>query len=135
MSYGARMLAECDVISLIPILDGERAREFYENKLGLRFIADDGFALVFEVNGRSLRLTKVHELTPYPFSIIGWQVQDIEAAVRGLGERGVEFERFEQLEQNDLGVWSVPDGSAKVAWFKDPDGNLLSVVESPHSDA
>lgn len=125
------MLAPHDVISLIPIRDGEAARAFYEGVLGLRFVVDDGFAVVFEVNGRYLRLTRVPELNPQPFSIIGWQVADIAAIVDGLAERGVVFERYPQLEQDARGVWQVPDGSAKVAWFKDPEGNLLSVVESP----
>lgn len=129
------MLAGCDVISLIPIADAEAARAFYETTLGLRFISDDNFALVFEVNGRFLRLTKVEKLTPQPFSIIGWQVPDAEATVQALAAAGVEFERYGFMEQDELGIWAVPDGSAKVAWFKDPDGNLLSLVESPHDDA
>ncbi len=129
------MLGAHDVISLIPIVDAKAARSFYEKTLGLRFISDDDFALVFEVNGRFLRLTKVQELTPQPFSIIGWQVPDAEATVRALAKAGVEFERYGFMDQDELGIWAVPDGSAKVAWFKDPDGNLLSLVESPHDDA
>lgn len=127
------MLGTHDVISLIPIADADAARAFYERTLGLRFLEDDGFAVVFEVNGRFLRLTRVPELTPQPFAIIAWLVPDIAAAVRALAARGVAFERFPQFPQDELGVWTAPDGSAKVAWFKDPDGNLLSVVESPHS--
>ncbi len=130
----AGMLSRCDVISLIPVKDADAARAFYEKTLGLRFISDDDFALVFEVNGRFLRLTKVKELEPQPFSIIGWQVPDATATVKGLTDEGVEFERYGFMEQDDLGIWTVPDGSAKVAWFKDPDGNLLSLVESPHDE-
>jgi catechol 2,3-dioxygenase-like lactoylglutathione lyase family enzyme len=129
------MLGSLDVISLIPITDGARARVFYEETLGLPFIEDDGFAVVFEVNGRRLRLTKVEELRAQPFSIIGWRTPDIEATVRGLAERGVSFSRYPYLEQDELGIWRVPDGSAKVAWFEDPDGNVLSVVEAPDADA
>jgi len=125
------MLSRHDVISLIPIRDGDSARHFYEETLGLRFVDDDGFAIVFEVHGRFLRLTRVPELTPQPFSIIGWQVPDIAETVRGLMERGVTFTRYPQLEQDELGVWATPDGSARVAWFPDPEGNVLSVVESP----
>ena len=124
------MLGSSHVISLIPVRDADRAREFYESKLGLRFIDDDGFALVFEAGGRFLRLTVVDELSPQPFSIIAWQVADMAAQVADLQERGVACERYDSLPQDDLGIWTVPDGSAKVAWFRDPDGNVLSLVES-----
>ena len=124
------MLAGCDVISLIPIRDAERARRFYSDTLGLPFVSEDGFAVVFEVGGRTLRLTKVEAFTPQPFSIIGWRVADIATTVQGLADRGVTFERYAALAQDDLGIWAVPDGSARVAWFEDPDGNLLSIVET-----
>lgn len=118
---------------MIHICEAERARAFYEDTLGLRFIADDGFALVFEVNGRFLRLARVQDLRPQPFAVIAWQVPDIAGTVRGLRERGVAFERYPHFEQDELGIWTAPDRSAKVAWFKDPDGNVLSVVESEHA--
>lgn len=123
------MLTNLDPIPLVPTLDADRSRPFYEHTLGLPFVSDDGFAVVFDVNGRTLRLTRVRELTPHPFSILGWHVPDIAATVRGLAEKGVVFERYAQFDQDELGVWAAPDGSAKVAWFHDPDGNLLSVVE------
>lgn len=127
------MLTGHDVISLVPIRDAEAARAFYEETLGLRFIADDGFAVVFEVNGRFLRLTRVPELTPQPFSIIGWMVPDIAASAAALRDAGVELVRYDFMQQDALGVWTAPDGSAKVAWFHDPEGNLLSIVEAAHA--
>lgn len=124
------MLVDRPLVCLIPIRDAARARAFYEEVLGLRFVNDDGFALSFEVGGRSLRLTKVPELTPHPFSIAAWEVSGIAETVRGLAARGVEFQRYEGMEQDDLGIWTAPGGAAKVAWFRDPDGNLLSVVQA-----
>ena len=128
------MLSDTSAIHLIPVLaaNADKARSFYEQTLGLRFIADDGFALVFEVDGRFLRLTRVPQLTPQPFSVIAWQVSDIDATVRGLIKAGVSFNRIPQLPQDDLGIWTTPDGVTKVAWFRDPDGNELSLVQSPH---
>lgn len=125
------MLASHDVLSLIPTQKPDEARRYYEEVLGLEYVDDDGFAVVFRVNGRFLRLTKVESFTPQPFSIIGWHVDDIASTVRGLIERGAVMERYDMLEQDELGIWAVPGDHARVAWFKDPDGNTLSVVESP----
>ena len=124
------MLAGCEVVSLLPIRDAARARRFYADTLGLRFVSEDGFAVVFDAGDGMLRLTTVEAFTPQPFAIIGWRVSDIATTVRGLADRGVAFERYAALTQDDLGIWAPPDGSAKVAWFEDPDGNLLSVVEA-----
>ena len=124
------MLAGCEVVSLLPIRDAARARRFYADTLGLRFVSEDGFAVVFDAGDRMLRLTTVEAFTPQPFASIGWRVSDIATTVRGLADRGVAFEPYAALTRDDLGIWAPPDGSAKVAWFEDPDGNLLSVVET-----
>ena len=124
------MLADVDVISLLPTAKPDEARAFYEQVLGLRFLADDGFALVFEINGRLLRLTKIPGFTPQPFSVIAWHVTSAEETVRTLLDRGVTMERYDMFEQDELGIWTVPGDSARIAWFKDPDGNVLSVVEA-----
>jgi len=116
------------IIAFIPTTNAIRARRFYESKLGLRFVSDDGFALVFDANGTMLRVVKVGEYTPFPFTLIGWKVEGIEAVARKLAKKRVKFERFQGMKQNRLGIWTSPDGS-RVAWFKDPDGNLLSVSE------
>jgi catechol 2,3-dioxygenase-like lactoylglutathione lyase family enzyme len=99
-----------------------------EGVLGLRFVKDDGFTLVLDANGIMVRVAKAPEFNPAPFTILGWQVTGIEKVVTGFRERGVQFERFGFLEQDKLGIWTAPTGD-KVAWFKDPDGNTLSVSE------
>jgi hypothetical protein len=96
--------------------------------LGLRFVKDDGFALVMDANGIMVRVAKAPEFKPATFTILGWQVSDIEKVVRSLQKRGVQFEIFGFFKQDELGIWTAPTGD-KVAWFKDPDGNVLSVSE------
>jgi catechol 2,3-dioxygenase-like lactoylglutathione lyase family enzyme len=121
------MLASVDIVAFVPTKDAEKARAFYEGVLGLRFVKDDGFAMVLDANGIMVRVAKT-EFTPAPFTILGWQVSDIEKRVAGLQEKGVRFERFGFFEQDALGIWTAPSGD-KVAWFKDPDGNILSVSQ------
>ena len=123
------MLGSTNIIAFVPITDGERARAFYEGVLGLRFLKDDGFALVLEANGIMVRAAKMKEVTPAQFTVLGWQVTDIENVVRGLQEKGVKFEIFGFFKQDALGIWTAPTGD-KVAWFKDPDGNILSLQNS-----
>ncbi len=102
--------------------------------MGLRFIADERFALVFDINGRMLRIFKVQALSPEKRTVLGWDVEDIAAVVDRLAERGVTFERFEDMPQDARGIWRSPTG-AQVAWFKDPDGNTLSLTQfAPRSD-
>src|SRR5205814_4549648 len=99
---------------------------FYQDTLGLDFVGDEQFALVFDLAGTMLRVTRVDDLRPQPFTVLGWRVGDLAASVTGLAGRGVRFERFGGLEQDALGIWHSPSG-VQVAWFKDPDGNLLSL--------
>lgn len=124
------MLAAAPLITLIPSTDAVRARAFYEGTLGLPLLADDPFALVFGVGGTTLRVTKLESFVPQPFAILGWNVTDIRGAVSALVARGVTFERYPGMEQDELGVWSSPGGAA-IAWFKDPEGNVLSLVQAP----
>lgn len=125
----SRLLGDCDVMAFAPTCDQARAIEFYRDKLGLRLISQDGFAAVFDANGITLRVSSVPQpLAPQPFTILGWKVPDIAAAVRSLESAGVIFERYPQIPQDELGIWAAP-GGAKVAWFKDPDGNILSMTE------
>jgi len=121
------MLGSIDIVAFVPTKDFEKARAFYEGVLGLRFVKNDGFAMVLDANGIMVRVAKA-QFTPAPFTILGWQVPDIEKMVAGLQARGVQFERFGFLEQDALGIWTAPSGD-KVAWFKDPDGNVLSVSQ------
>lgn len=124
------MLGSCNVIAFVATKDQERARAFYADMLGLRLVEDQPFALVFDANGVMLRVAKVRELAAAPHTVLGWRVDDATRAVRELRDRGVEMERFGDLQQDDAGIWTSPDG-ARIAWFKDPDGNTLSVTEFP----
>ena len=122
------MLGSMKIVAFVPIKDSEKARSFYEGVLGLRFVKDDGFALVFEANGIMVRAAQMKDFTPAQFTVLGWQVYEIENVVRDLQKKGVHFEIFGFFQQDELGVWTAPTGD-KVAWFKDPDGNILSVSQ------
>jgi catechol 2,3-dioxygenase-like lactoylglutathione lyase family enzyme len=122
------MLGSTRVVAFIPTRDFQRSRAFYEGALGLRVVSEDSFALVLDAKGIVIRVTKVPEFNPQQFTILGWEVPDIEKYVSGLGEKGVAFERYGFPSQDERGIWSAP-GGAKVAWFKDPDGNTLSLTQ------
>ena len=122
------MMSDGKVIAFVTTTDGARARAFYEGVLGLRVVGDDDFAVVLDANGTMVRISKAKETTPAPHTVLGWDVADITAKVRGLRERGVTFERYGFLTQDEAGIWAAP-GGARVAWFKDPDGNLLSLTQ------
>jgi catechol 2,3-dioxygenase-like lactoylglutathione lyase family enzyme len=125
------MLASMDLIAFVPTRNPKKASEFFETTLGLRFVSDDQFALVFDANGVMVRVVDVSGVADYkpaPFTILGWSVSSVGKTVKELQRKGVNFERFPGMEQDQLGVWSSPSG-AKVAWFKDPDGNVLSLTE------
>lgn len=122
------MLTNHNAISFVATRNPTAARSFYERILGLRLVADEHFALVFDVNGRMLRIAKTNELTPAAHTVLGWEVEDIESKVKDLRARGVAFVRFENMPQDALGIWTSPSG-AKVAWFRDPDGNNLSLTQ------
>lgn len=122
------MLGKSPLIAFVATADGVRARQFYGETLGLKVLSDDPYALVVEAGMTLLRIQKVGALRPQSFTVLGWQVPDIRAAIDGLAKRGVKFERFEGMDQDERGVWTSPIG-AGVAWFKDPDGNTLSLSE------
>lgn len=122
------MLGSCDPIAFVATANAASAREFYEGVLGLRFLADEPVALVFDASGVMLRVTKVQSVTPAGYTVLGWRVDDIATLAKELATQGVTFERYQGFQQDELGIWSAPDG-AKVAWFKDLDGNLLSLTQ------
>jgi catechol 2,3-dioxygenase-like lactoylglutathione lyase family enzyme len=122
------MLADCDVIGFIPTKDAAQARKFYEETLGLRFLSGDIFAVVMEANRTMIRIVQVKDFTAFPFTILGWKVQNIEEEVETLNRRGITFHRYNWLQQGESGIWTAP-GGAKVAWFHDPDGNVLSLSQ------
>ncbi len=124
------MLSSNKIVGFVATKDYAKARNFYEHILGIEFVNQDPFAIEFRSGGNMIRISKVPDFTPVPFTVLGWEVEDIRTVVQDLTKRGVSFEKYSFLKQDDLGIWDAP-GGARVAWFKDPDGNLLSV--SQHS--
>ncbi|MDQ6710146.1 MAG: VOC family protein [Candidatus Dormibacteraeota bacterium] len=122
------MLETSDLIAFVSSSDAKRAREFYAETLGLTLEEESPFAVVFEVNGVMLRVTVVDSVQPAPYTVLGWRVDDIDATVRSLAARGVAFLRYEGMGQDTLGIWRAPS-KARIAWFKDLDGNILSLTE------
>jgi catechol 2,3-dioxygenase-like lactoylglutathione lyase family enzyme len=108
--------------------DPARAKRFYRDVLGLKLTSEDGFALVFDNGGTPLRVTTVAKVVAAPYTVLGWQVHDIAATIQELAGAGVVFERYSGMEQDELSIWDAP-GGARVAWFRDPDGNLLSLSQ------
>ena len=106
----------------------ERAREFYERVLGLEFVADEPPALVFRVGASMLRIQKVERVHATPYTAMGWAVSDIRRTVHDLCLAGVVFQRYEGMNQDDDEIWHAPSG-AFVAWFRDPDGHVLSLTQ------
>src|SRR5690242_18605602 len=121
-------LSRQDVMTFIATRNAKKARKFYSETLGLQFISEDPYALVFDLNGTMLRIQKVQHLTPAQYTSLGWSVRDIRAAVTTLAERGVRFEQYPGMGQDELGIWKSP-GGAKIAWFRDPDGQTLSFTQ------
>ena len=124
------MLAAAKLVAFGATADVARARAFYAETLGLAVRYEDDFALVLDANGVELRLQKVRALTPAGFTTLGWEVRDVDAVATALEEQGISLERYRWLEQDARGVWLAPSG-ARIAWFRDPDGNLLSVAQYP----
>jgi len=124
------MLSDSKLVGFVTTTDYAKARSFYEGQLGLRFVSQDQFALVIDSGGNMIRISKMPEVKPQQFTVLGWEVTDVEAKVTQLQQKGITFERYGLPGQDERGIWTAP-GGAKVAWFKDPDGNILSI--SQHS--
>ncbi len=125
-------LAAADIIAFLPIVNVAQAKHFYREVLGLRLLSEEPpIALVFDAHGIMLRLVIAKEVPPRFGTALGWRVADAAVVVKELAAAGIGFERYQGMNQDALGVWTSPTG-AKVAWFKDPDGNLLSISE--HSE-
>jgi catechol 2,3-dioxygenase-like lactoylglutathione lyase family enzyme len=122
------MLASSRLVGFIATADAERARAFYGDVLGLALVEDNGFSLVFDAQGTTLRVQRVEAVAPHPYTALGWRVDDLAATVRALVGAGVAMARFPGLPQDADGIWDTPDGS-RVAWFHDPDGNTLSLEQ------
>ena len=122
------ILENNEVMAFVATTQPEKARTFYCDLLGLPLEDDSPFALVVRTANGVLRIQKVQGFTPLPFTVLGWKVGNIQSTVNQLLAKGVKFERFEGMSQDDLGIWVSP-GGAKVCWFKDPDGNVLSLTQ------
>jgi catechol 2,3-dioxygenase-like lactoylglutathione lyase family enzyme len=122
-------LSDHSIIGFVATSDPERARTFYSEKLALPLLEEQlPFALVYDAHGTMLRVTVVKEVRPMGYTVLGWKVPDIVAAVNGLTAAGVKFERYPGMQQDERGIWTLP-GGGKVAWFKDPDENTLSLSQ------
>lgn len=122
------MLNHAKLVAFAGVSDLDRSRDFYSGKLGLPEVEFDGHSSVLDANGTMLRLTPVREVRLAEYTLIGWDVTDIAATIRELGSRGVAINFYDGVEQDELGIWTAPNG-AKVAWFDDPDGNNLSITQ------
>jgi catechol 2,3-dioxygenase-like lactoylglutathione lyase family enzyme len=122
------VLSTSDVIAFAPTTDLARARSFYEATLGLSVVDESPFAVVFDAHGTMLRITAVAEVAHPGYTVLGWGVSDVSNAVRRLASLGVVFARYQGMDQDADGVWTTPNGD-RIAWFTDPDGNVLSLTE------
>jgi catechol 2,3-dioxygenase-like lactoylglutathione lyase family enzyme len=124
------MLEGNRLMAFVPVSNADAARRFYRDTLGLPLISEDGFALAFDVEGVMLRATLIPKFTPQPFTVLGWQVADARTMAKRLAAGGVTLERFNGMLQDEDGLWQAP-GGALIGWFKDPDGNTLSITQLP----
>jgi catechol 2,3-dioxygenase-like lactoylglutathione lyase family enzyme len=122
------MLSSSRMIGFVLTTDSKKARDFYEQKLGFQFISDDAYALVMRAGETMIRVGKGIDFTPAANTVLGWEVEDIQAMVSWLKARGVVFEKYPFVQDKELAIWTAPTGD-RVAWFKDPDGNVLSVSQ------
>ncbi|MCX6169313.1 MAG: VOC family protein [Ignavibacteriales bacterium] len=122
------MLNKSNLIGFAATSNSAKAKKFYKETLGLKFVSSDQFALVFDANGTMLRIQKVNNVNPHSYTTLGWQVADIKKEVNTLLKRGIKFNRYKGMNQDENGIWTSP-GKAKIAWFTDPDGNILSLTE------
>lgn len=124
------LLGSARLMAFVSTSDAGRAKAFYRDTLGLRLWSEDGFAIVFDSNGVILRVSIAREVALAPYTVLGWEVDDIVARVQELGQAGVKFERYSFPGVDEMGIWTAPGGT-RVAWFKDPDGNILSISQHP----
>jgi catechol 2,3-dioxygenase-like lactoylglutathione lyase family enzyme len=122
------MLSSEKLVAFVSTTNADRARAFFRDKLGLKLVSEDSFALVFDSGGAPLRVALAKEIKPAQYTVLGWDVKDLRATVLDLKKAGIACEIFGFFKQDDLGIWTAPNGD-QVAWFKDPDGNMLGVAQ------
>ena len=122
-------LTSCRPVTFVGTRDRAKATAFYGGTLGLAQVAEDPFAVTYDLAGTPLRLTDIGSHDPSPHTVLGWIVADIAAKAAELRERGVRFEIYQGFDQDELGIWHAPGGGAQIAWFLDPDGNNLSLTQ------
>ncbi len=122
------MLRTSHAVAFLPSTDLERSERFFVDVLGLVVSSRSDFACVLDLGGATLRVTKVEDLRPQPFTVLGWVVDDVRAELAALRAYGVEPMRYDGMTQDDDGVWTAPGGEG-IAWFQDPDGNVLSLTQ------
>jgi catechol 2,3-dioxygenase-like lactoylglutathione lyase family enzyme len=125
----AAHLSDSRVMAFAATRDAARAKQFYGDVLGLRLVHEDPFGIQFDGKGGAIRIAVVPELTPAGYTVLGWHVTNIRTTINELTGAGVRFERYDGMQQDELGIWAAPGGGF-VAWFKDPDGNTLSLTQS-----
>jgi len=123
--------ASAKTMAFIVTRDREKAKAFYAGQLGFKLVHEDPFAAVYDLNGTMLRVSTVENHVAQPHTVLGWEVADIAQTALALRDQGIAFTIYEGFEQDELGIWSAPGSASKVAWFTDPDGNLLSLAQSP----
>jgi len=123
------LLESAPIMAFSATTDATRAKAFYQDQLGLRLVSEEQYALVFDAGGTMLRVQRVKEVREAQYTSLGWNVPDIAATVGDLANAGVKFEQYGMPGQDEKGIWTPPGSTAKVAWFKDPDGNILSLTQ------
>ena len=116
-----------EVVAFVAAADLSRAKGFYRDTLGLRLVSEDSFGLVFDVEGTQLRVSRVRKVARAEYTVLGWEVANLPAVAKALPRAGVALERYPGMQQDELGIWIAPGGTG-VAWFKDPDGNILRLL-------
>ncbi len=122
------MLGAQQLVAFVSTVDAQRAQAFYRDALGLRVISQDEYALVFDANGTPLRVTIAPKVDPAPYTVLGWHVDRIDSVLDGFEKAGIPPLRFDFMNQDARGIWTSPS-RAKVVWFNDPDGNVLSLTQ------
>ena len=128
------MLGDANLVAFVATARPDEARAFYRDALGLTLIVEDGFALVFAASSVTIRVVKVETVEPVARTVLGWEVANAAETAAALRAAGVRFENFAGLEMDGAGLWHAP-GGALVGWFRDPDGNLLSITQQPETRA